>query len=186
MFSCCVRQGKYNLGLGNWEPFLDPHGDTWNSYPFQPQIQVKILLWNAVITYPSRPFDLSWPTFQVDMAILDFSKALDTVPHEHLLGKMEFYGIQGPLLKWTASFLKTRSQSVLVEEKYSKLAKVLSGVLQGTFLGPLLFWWHSQCWHFPGETFCWRLSHMYRPVHSLANQLALQADLLALECWGNA
>ena len=76
---------------------------------------------------------------QVDMTILDFSKAFDTVPHDHLLGKMEFCGIQGPLLKWTASFLKTRSQSVLVEGEYSKLAKVLSGVPQGPVLGPLLF-----------------------------------------------
>ena len=126
---------------------------------------------------------------QVDMAILDFSKAFDTVPHDHLLGKMEFYGIQGPLLKWTASFLKTRSQSVLVEGKYSKPAKVLSGVPQGTILGPLLFLIHtndlpsvvtSQARLFADDCL------MYRPVHSLADQLALQADLLALERWGDA
>ena len=55
---------------------------------------------------------------------------------------MEFYGIQGPLLKWTASFLKIRSQSVLVEMKYSTPAKVLSGVPQGTVLGLLLFLIH--------------------------------------------
>ena len=123
------------------------------------------------------------------MAILDFSKAFDTVPHDHLLGKMEFYGIQGPLLKWTASFLKTRSQSVLVEGKYSKPAKVLSGVPQGTVLGPLLFLIHtndlpsvvtSQVRLFADDCL------MYRPVHGLADQLALQADLLALERWGDA
>ena len=119
------------------------------------------------------------------MAILDFSKAFDTIPHGHLLGKMEFYGIQGPLLKWTASFLKTRSQSVLVEGKYSKPAKVLSGVPQGTVLGPLLFLIHinnltsvvtSQVRLFADDCL------MYRPVHSLADQL----DLLALEHWGDA
>ena len=76
------------------------------------------------------------------MVILDFSKAFDTAPHDHLLGTMEFYGIQGPLLKWTASFLKTRSQSVFVEGKYAKPAQVLSGVPQGTVLGPLLFLIH--------------------------------------------
>merc|ERR1711895_127695 len=76
------------------------------------------------------------------MAILDFSKAFDTVPHEHLLGKMEFYGIKGPLLDWSAAFLKTRSQSVVVDGKRSKPAKVLSGVPQGTVLGPLLFLLH--------------------------------------------
>ena len=126
---------------------------------------------------------------QVDMAISDFSKAFDTIPHDHLLGNMEFYGIQGPLLKWTASFLKTRSQSVLVEGKYSKPAKVLSGVPQGTVLGPLLFLIHindppnfvtSQVRLFADDCL------MYRPVHSLADQLALQADLLAVERWGHA
>ena len=119
---------------------------------------------------------------QVDMSILDFSKAFHTVPHDHLLGKMEFYGIQGPLLKWTASFLKTRSQSVLVEGKYSKPAKVLSGVPQGTVLCPLLFLIHindlpsvvtSQVRLFADDCL------MYRPVHSLADQLALAR-------WGDA
>ncbi len=37
---------------------------------------------------------------QIDMAILDFSKAFDTVPHDSLLGKLQFYGIDGPILKW--------------------------------------------------------------------------------------
>ena len=100
----CVVQ---NFRTHHCGPFPDPLGETWNSYPFQPLIQVKIILWNATITYSPRPFDFSWPKIQVDMAILDFSKAFDTVPYDHLLGKMEFCGIQGPLLKWTASFFKT-------------------------------------------------------------------------------
>ncbi len=37
---------------------------------------------------------------QIDMAILDFSKAFDTVPHDSLLGKLHFYSIDGPILKW--------------------------------------------------------------------------------------
>ena len=41
---------------------------------------------------------------QVDLAILDFSKAFDTVPHNRLLQKLEFYGIQGDILKWISVF----------------------------------------------------------------------------------
>ena len=83
----CVVQ---NFRTHHCETFQDPLGETWNSYPFQPRIQVKILLWNATITYSPRPFDFVDHKIQVDMAILDFSKAFDTVPHDHLLGKMEF------------------------------------------------------------------------------------------------
>ena len=49
---------------------------------------------------------------QIDLAVLDFSKAFDTVPHERLLGKLDFYGVQGPILNWIAAFLKNRVQSV--------------------------------------------------------------------------
>ena len=42
---------------------------------------------------------------QVDLLFLDFSKALDTVPHMRLLNKLLFYGIQGPILQWICSWL---------------------------------------------------------------------------------
>ncbi len=41
---------------------------------------------------------------QIDMAILDFSKAFDTVPYDSLLGKLQFYGIDGHILKWISIF----------------------------------------------------------------------------------
>ena len=46
---------------------------------------------------------------QVDVAILDISKAFDTVPHDKLLLKIDLYGIQGNTLKWLSSFLKELS-----------------------------------------------------------------------------
>ena len=79
---------------------------------------------------------------ETDVLVLDFSKAFDTVPHKRLLQKLEFYGIQGELLSWIPSFLSARTQSVVVKGCRSPEDKVLSGVPQGTVLGPLLFLCH--------------------------------------------
>ena len=43
---------------------------------------------------------------QVDMIILDFSKAFDTVPHDKLLHKLKHYGIRGNVHDWISVFLK--------------------------------------------------------------------------------
>ena len=57
---------------------------------------------------------------QMGVAILDFSKAFDTVPHDKLLYKMNRYGVQGNTLKWISSFLKDRTMKVVVEGEESK------------------------------------------------------------------
>ena len=51
---------------------------------------------------------------QVDIVLLDFTKALDKVPHQRLLHKLNFYGVRNNTLKWIESFLKHRSQKVVV------------------------------------------------------------------------
>ena len=75
----------------------------------------------------------------IDTIYLDFAKAFDTVPHYRLLGKLQAYGIQGKLFHWIKEFLKERTQIVMINGVESEPTSVLSGIPQGTVLGPLLF-----------------------------------------------
>ena len=70
---------------------------------------------------------------------LDIKKAFDTVTHELLLKKLQYYGIGGTSLKWFESFLSLRYQQTKIGDLLSELALVICGVPQGSVLGPILF-----------------------------------------------
>ena len=125
---------------------------------------------------------------QIDVTILDFSKAFDTVPHKRLLGKLKLYGISGEVHKWISNFLVGRKQSVMVDGARSEERQVKSGVPQGTVLGPLLFLLHindivtaidpnTKCRLFADDYI------LYRVVRSVQDQVQLQVDLKNLEKW---
>ena len=73
------------------------------------------------------------------MIYTDFSKAFDSVAHARLLVKLENIGITGDILIWIKSFLGGRTQCVNVERVLSDCKDVLSGVPQGSVIGPILF-----------------------------------------------
>ena len=56
---------------------------------------------------------------QIDMAVLDFSKAFDTVPHKRLLGKLSFCGVKGDILSWVQAFLEDRERKVVEDGRSS-------------------------------------------------------------------
>ena len=75
----------------------------------------------------------------VDVILLDFQKAFDKVPKKMLLQKLSAYGVRGKVLEWIADFLSDRKMRIMLRSEYSKWFYVISGVPQGSVLGPIPF-----------------------------------------------
>jgi hypothetical protein len=76
---------------------------------------------------------------QVDAIYIDFAKAFDRISHIHLISKLEALGIQGCLLQWFRSYLADRWLFVRFRGEISDGIPALSGVPQGSLMGPTLF-----------------------------------------------
>ena len=75
----------------------------------------------------------------IDIIMLDYAKAFDTINHSILLHKLKNFGIGGKVGKWISNFLLNRNQQVAINGFQSEPSQVISGVPQGTILGPVLF-----------------------------------------------
>ena len=74
----------------------------------------------------------------VDIIYLDFQKAFDKVPHQRLLLKLKAHGIGDSITDWIEQWLTDRRQRVVVDGEVSNWKSVLSGVPQGSVLGPII------------------------------------------------
>ena len=124
--------------------------------------------------------------YGIDVIYLDYKKAFDTVPHQRLLQKLQLFGFGGDLLRWIESFLTGRTMRVVVNGSSSSWMRVLSGVPQGSVLGPLLFllyvndlpdWIKTNIRIFADDTKIWTR------ITSVKDSECLQRDLDSLSRW---
>ena len=131
--------------------------------------------------------DLFNSTIQIDTIYFDIRKAFDSVPHNQLLIKLWSCGITGKLWSWFKSYLSNRFQFVAINNQFSTFLPVVSGVPQGSILGPPLFLIYindifhlnilSRLYAFADDTKC------FNQITNNHDQQSLQRDINLLFEW---
>ena len=152
-----IHKGDSNLEMSNYRPisllptlskifeklmyarlidFLTKHNIIYeNQFGFQSNLSTEYAV-NKVLNYIIDTLEKN----EIGVCIfLDFAKAFDTVNHDILIRKLEYYGIRGIALNWMKSYLTNRMQCTEIGDTQSELELVKCGVPQGSVLGPLLF-----------------------------------------------
>ena len=148
--------------------------------PGRSSLQQLLLFVNDVITAKEN-------SYEVDTIYVDFKKAFDTVPHTTLLTKLSKYGISGNVFNFYGAYLSNRLQCVNISGVHSNLLPVLSGVPQGSLLGPLLFviyindlpdiFQHTTPYIFADDTKCLKI------IKAPLDSYLIQLDLDNLSDW---
>ena len=126
---------------------------------------------------------------EVGAVFFDFRKAFDSVPHCALLEKLENLQVNSLLVKSIRSYLSGRKQQVGVNGSSSDALPVLSGVPQGSVVGPLLFLIYideiKSITLSPGSHLTLYADDMlfYRPITNSADYALLQEDINRLSMW---
>lgn len=139
-----------------------------------------------LLEYVTHVTDAMLDGGQLDTVFTDFSNAFDQVSHQLLLIKLQNFGLKGDVLKWFESYLSGRTQHVVVGGSKSAAVMPMSGVPQGSILGPLLFLmfindlpdiFSSSSLLFADDT------KIFRKICCLNDCYALQSDVQLLTAW---
>ena len=126
---------------------------------------------------------------EVGAVFFDLQKAFDSVPHHALLDKLRDLQLNEFILKWICDYLTQRKQRVVVNGQTSETLPVLSGVPQGSVIGPLLFLIYidgvmsvplsqgNQLTVYADDIL------LYRPITCQGDFIALQEDINILDSW---
>ena len=122
----------------------------------------------------------------IDVIYLDYAKAFDIVPHQRLIRQIYSLGIQGTAIDFIGAFLTGRQQRVRVNRSYSTWKNVISGVPQGSVLGPMLFTLYV--WDVPQVVKCIVSmfaddTKLYTVLTDRNSNLKLNNDLASMQTW---
>ena len=124
----------------------------------------------------------------VDTLYLDFAKAFDKVPHRRLLMKFKAHGIDSVVLESIRRWLTDRKQRVILNGETSYWLPELSGVPQGSVLGPVLFliYINDIDLNISGEMLMFADdTKVICPIENEEYGETLQADIDRLMVWSN-
>ena len=181
--TCIASKLMEHIIVSNIMDYFDTHNIL---SPYQHGFRSKHSCETQLIGFSQEIADSLDQGQQTDVIIMDFSKAFDKVDHHKLIHKLKLMGVETHITTWIKDFLHNRSQQVLVENEFSDKLPVLSGVPQGSVLGPSLFLAYindlpesvkSRVRLFADDTI------VYLTIKSQESAQALQNDLKNLELW---
>ena len=125
---------------------------------------------------------------EVCSIFFDLKKAFDSVPHQKLIDKLINPGVCPYLVQWLYDYLFDRKQFVVVSGEQSPVLPVLSGVPQGSVLGPLLFliYINDVTYYISDLSKVTLFADditLYRTICSILDYLALQEDITSIATW---